>query len=535
MTLHHRHTKSRFRLRSILLLVNLTVLLLPLLSLFFLRIYENELVRQTEIELISQASILSSVIRQRINESGENPDTYGREIPPVKNDNDEDYYTPVTPRLDLSQTSILPPRPLGNDAENQPDPLMVKLAPVFSAIIEDARRTTLSGIKILDYHGIVIAGSETGADFSDLPEIQTALTGHYASLIRERISDEPPPALTSISRGANIRLFIALPVMQDNRLWGVVYISRTPQNILKHLYEEKEKVFLAALLVVGLTVLLALLTSYAISTPLRRLVQKTSRLAAGDESAMQPMRNPVIREIEILSHSFSDMAQSLHAKGNYIRDFAMHISHEFKTPLTSIQGAAELLNEHLETMDTDKKHTFLSHIISDTDRLKHLVNRLLELARADNTVSENETSSLHAALHDLRSHYQDRHIAIDIPADITHDIVAMARDHLDRVLTNLCDNAVQHGATQITLTVSRRDEQTLTMQIRDNGSGISAVNQEKIFTPFFTTRREHGGTGLGLEIIRSLLEAHHGFIRLLFSDANGSIFEITMPHIPTLE
>lgn len=516
-------TKALFKLRSILLVVNLAVLLLPLVGLFFFRFYENVLVQQTESELISQGAVISAVYKQEIKENLSPDALYGITVDPNSITNIDEYYTPIKPQIDFSTAKLYPSRPDGLGG-TQGDILAKNAGALLSPILEDAKRTTLSGVRVLDYNGVVIAGrAEIGQDFSDIPEIKRALSGYYNSVIRQRISDEPPPAMASISRGTGVRLFAAFPIINEGRVWGVVYLSRTPQNILKHLYAEKEKVVFAGLTLIFLTLIIALLTSYTISRPIHNLIKRTKEFSEGNKEAMQQHRSYGVQEIEWLSQSFSNMAQSLDNRSEYIRDFAMHVSHEFKTPMTSIQGSAELLLEHLDDMKEEKKRKFLSNIIADSDRLKRLVNRLLDLAKADNIQATQEICSINKVLDVLKGRYRDLGLGVSFNLDAEYNL-KMSREHLETIFSNLCDNALQHGADTLHIDVKSNDE-GISLKISDNGRGISNANKDKIFTPFFTTRRQDGGTGLGLGIIQSLLQAHDGDIKVVPND-KGACFEI---------
>lgn len=597
------NTKARFKLRSIFLFVNLTVLFLPLFGVIFFRFYENQLVKQTESELISQAAVLSAIYKEQLkDELGPQYISYGL---PLGNSNAalasaEEYFKPISPQADLFSDDILPPRPDGvrttpqtPPGESEQQPLLevpeidstlatdLNLNDILSSpehsqsgsthddtqergrtvmdasslpptvrqenfgieiientvarrvgaqmlpIIVDAQKTTLSGIKILDYMGVAVAGrNEVGLNFSLLAEIDGALKGNYTSLIRERISDEPPPALASLSRGTGVRLFVAFPIIENERLWGVVYLSRTPQNILKHIYDNKENMALIGLSLLGVTLLLALLTSYTVSKPLYRLIDRVKRFTDGEQQAIEPMTSPGIKEIELLSESFSNMAFSLNNRAHYIREFAMSVSHEFKTPITSIQGSAELLLEHIDDMAADKKQKFLSNIIMDSDRLKRLINRLLDLAKADNIKPGKEQSSLINSFHALKERYNDLNLNIifDSLDDCT---VSMGRETLETILINIFDNAMQNGASEIQISGEEKFG-FITLEFQDNGNGISEANRDKIFDSFFTTKRESGGTGLGLGIVNSLLGAHNGSIKLLESK-KGACFEIMLP------
>lgn len=517
----------RPRLRTVLLIVNLAVLVLPLGSIFFFRIYENQLVQETERELISQAAIIAAIFEQEIIAREPGYAGYGVRLvePPPKKV--EGRYTPIEPELDLAADETLPPRPDGRTPEETANAVARQVGRGLSRVLSKAQLTTLAGMRLLDFDGVVVAGgAELGESFAHIDEVQKALRGRYASVIRQRISDSPPPSIASISRGTGIRIFVAFPITYEDRLWGVAYLSRTPKNVLKHLYAEREKVILAGFTILALTFLLALLTSSTISWPISRLVERTRRISAGDPEAMRPLNNPGTREMAQLAKGFSDMALSLHERSEYIRDFATHVSHEFKTPLTSIQGAAELLREHVDEMSETERTRFLRNIVEDTDRLQRLVSRLLELARADSLKPSDETFDVAGALGRLQAKHADPafEIIVDHAASGT---ARMSEDTFDVVLSNLLENARQHNAREVRIE-ARRNGRTLDIAVADDGDGISPANRSKIFTPFFTTKREHGGTGLGLGIAKSLLEAHRGSIRLADSKA-GAKFVVRLP------
>jgi signal transduction histidine kinase len=523
------HKKRKYRLRTILLVVNLTVLILPLGSIFFFRIFENLLVRQTELELISQAAVISSIYKNQVIHSMFDPDSYGKPLPESILPPEDEKYTPVLPELDLSDDPVLPPRPDGMapETDSRTDPIVGTIGKNLSPILLDAKMTTLSAIKILDYHGNTVAGqSEIGLSFSHAEEIASALEGKYKSVIRERISDEPPPPIASISRGTSIRVFIAFPVIHENRLWGVVYISRTPKNILKNLYAQKGKVILAGVSIIGLTLLLVYFISRTISRPVYQLIKQTQGAAEGNITAMQPLDDPVTEEMELLSKSFSQMALSLHERSEYIREFASYVSHEFKTPLTAIQGASELLLEHYEEMSPDKRRKFIENMLHDADRLKLLVARLLELAKAENITPSKETANLPDILKKLKSKFASQGLNIEIKSQPNYQLKISA-DILETALSNLATNSLQHEATRIELAVRQEDHEVI-LDMKDNGRGIPAGNRDKIFTPFFTTNRENGGTGLGLRIVQTLIEAHSGKIDLGHTP-KGTIFTLQLP------
>jgi signal transduction histidine kinase len=529
------HRRRLFRLRTILLSVMLMVLVLPLGGLFFFRIYENELIQQTERELISQAAALSAGYRQLLRSLQANGEPYGRQLKadsgsltyagtyPVPTNSP---YTPIIPALSLIGR-IQPPRPLARPAPALSDDLARKAGELFRPILQDTQLITLSGIRVLDPNGIVIAGrEEVGLSLAHIPEIAQALQGRYASVIRQRISDEPPPPLYSISRGANIRVFIAFPVIENGRLQGVFYLSRTPNNILKHLYAVKGRVLLAGISLLAIVITIVVLVSSSISRPIRELIRQTEKLKRGEQKVIEPLQNPVTVEIARLSESFADMSRALSERTDYIRRFATHVSHEFKTPLTSIQGALELLQDHSETMPEERRQRFIANLLADTHRLKQLVNRLLELAHADAMLPSRQVCHLQTVVDSLKKRYGERGLHIELETAPTQPL-GIAPEALETVLVNLFENSLQHGADRMRIHAERL-EGRLQIGLHDNGAGISRENRNKIFTPFFTTRRNAGGTGLGLEIAASLLKTYGAEIELGES-RDGALFWVRLP------
>ncbi len=512
----HPRLRRLFKLRTILLVVMLSVLFLPLGSIYFLRFYENDLVRKTELELISQSAALAATYRLLINQNHVDPAS---------------PYLPIVPTLDLSSNSVLPRRPVAQLANTPEHPLVMQAAQQMQSILAATQQVTLSGMRLLDANGVVIAGkNELGFSLAHIKEVQQALAGEFSSVIRERISDEPPPPIASISRGTKIRIFTAFPIINEGKVYGVIYLSRTPQNVLKHLYANKNKVFFLLFLLLGVTGLLASFISSRLSRPIRELIKQTQKITSGELQTVDVLRQPGTYELSQLSNSFAEMSKTLHERTTYIDRFASHVSHEFKTPLTSMQGTLELLQEHIDDMPLEQRRHFLNNLQEDTERLKRLVSRLLEQARADSTQVSSETSHLVEVLTQLQSRFSDTPLKIKYQHNQVDVSVKIAEDQLNIIFNNLFDNSLKHGADRVEITTNQEDEK-LILFIQDNGSGISSANRKRVFTPFFTTRREKGGTGLGLGIVESLLKVWNGKIELLESehDSNtGALFRVSL-------
>lgn len=342
-------------------------------------------------------------------------------------------------------------------------------------------------------------------------------------MLRARVSKNPRPPVTSISRGTDTRVFVAVPVMDAGRVVGAVYISRSPRNILKALYDEKEKVFLGGAFVLGATALVALLLGYAIGRPLRTLSRRALALAAGDKSdANIPV--PPIQELALLSRSFEEMSVKIEQRSDYIRSFAMLLAHEIKTPLTAMQGAVELMQDHRADMTAEQRQRFISNMAKDIERLKKLINRLLELARADMIRAGSERTSAASVMESLAERYAGK---LRIDGEVPQASLHIGADVMEAAIANLVDNSLQQGASCVTLRC-RTVGASLDIIVADDGPGISEGNAQNLFTPFFTTRREAGGTGLGLVITRALLTAHGGSIEHVPA-VRGACFKLRLP------
>jgi signal transduction histidine kinase len=260
---------------------------------------------------------------------------------------------------------------------------------------------------------------------------------------------------------------------------------------------------------------------------MRELVDRAARISRGDRDAFQPLAHYGTREFAQLSHGFLDMAEQLSRRSDYIATFSSHLTHELKSPLTSIKGAAELLLDSLQSKTDNltrmEQKNFVSNILGDTERLEAMTQRLRELARAE-TASLNEHTELVQVVAGLKSRFPTR--AIDATGCLERSI-GMSSEKALIVLSHLTDNAIRHNAKNVRLEAID-GAATVSMTVSNDGDPISEPNREKIFDAFFTTRRDTGGTGMGLAIVQAVMTSHGGSIRLVPSD-KGVAFELQFP------
>ena len=506
--------KWRPTLGLIVFAVLSTVMALPLLGLFFFRLYDNQLIRQTESELIAQGAVLSAIFAEKVEQRIPDGIKLGAIVPDKDLPAPDDDFVPIKPKLDLAGEDLQIMRPDANATTTPADPAFQDIGSQLQPLLRSTQRITLAGLRVLDFNGTVIAGrDELGMSLAHLPEVATALRGRYGGALRIRIPDKPPPPIYSINRGTGLRVFVAIPVIVQKQVAGAIYLSRTPSNMMEHLYNERGKFILAGLAVLCVTLLIGLIFARTIVRPMHDLIGRISDIRRGDPEAFRPLAHYGTRDFALLSRNFLGLAEQLAVRTDHMSTFTAHLTHELKSPLTSIKGAAELLQDSVQSeaaaLTAVEQQRFLANIIADTDRLAVIMHRLRDLARAE-TAPAIASCSLANVIGDLQRRFPqlDCRVGGDVDANI-----AMSAENMLIVLAHLGDNAVRHGAARFVITVIAAHSD-LRIVVSNDGDGISDQNRGRIFDAFFTTRREQGGTGMGLAIVQSMLRAHGASIAL---------------------
>lgn len=507
------------RLRVVVFGVLLLVAALPGIAAIWLRVYENTLVRQTEAELVAQGAALAAAAAAQW--PGTTPDRrpFNRRA--------LNYYVPEPTTIDLRNSPVLPERPLTRKARQPADPAALKVALKMDPVIERTTRTTLASILLLDRNGVIVRGRGFGRELSSLPEVRDALDGHPTTVFRRNGEYHPVYDFEWLSRASALRLHHARPIVADGKVVGVLLLSRSPRALFRGLYEDRGKILLGIGVIFGLLVLMAGLVARGVTGPIEALSRASRDVATGTGAVPETPATAAV-EIRALYEDFRAMAERIERRSGYLRDFAAAVSHEFKTPLAGIGGAVELLQDHFETMSPEERRRFLGNIADDSARLSQLVGRLLDLARADMASPEADVAvrigePLHRAV-DAQAGAAFK-VDVDLPTGLP--AVAAPAATVETALTVLLQNARQAGATAARVSAALRGDEVV-LTVSDDGPGVPAADRERLFEPFFTSRRAEGGTGLGLPIARSLLAASRGRLTLLPSD-KGARFEIVLP------
>jgi signal transduction histidine kinase len=512
-----RRAWPRLRLRTILLAVLLFTAALPGFGAIFLRVYENTLVRQTEAELTAQSAALAATASV----------VWPGARPPAPLVDGPGRYRPEPPTVDLS-SPVLPERPAAVPAGGlQPDPAAVRAAAILEPVFDQTSRTTLASIVMVDRNGVVVRGHEYGGRYGGVAEVRSALAGVPRTALRRNGSYQPRYSMEWLSRASYLRIHHARPVLADGRIVGALLLSRSPRALFKGIYQDRVKIGVGIGVIGVVLVLLAGLVSRGVTRPIEALSKASRDVTAGRGAIPETPATAAI-EIRQLYEDFREMAETIARRSRYLRDFAAAVSHEFKTPLAGIKGAAELLEDHHASMSEAERRKFLGNITADTARLSQLVTRLLDLARADMAAPEAGAAvDVAGPVSRVADALRGPDLAIDAAAPADLPAVSVPAGAIETVLTTLVENSRQAGARRVTITATATPA-GVTIAVADDGPGVPEADRERLFEPFFTSRRNEGGTGLGLPIARSLLAASGGEIRFGVA-RTGACFDVVLP------
>jgi two-component system, OmpR family, sensor histidine kinase ChvG len=357
---------------------------------------------------------------------------------------------------------------------------------------------------------------DSSGNFSNAPEVKKALTG--ASGRYTRVPTE--------FRG--VRLYVAEPVRvgKDGPVVGVLYVSRTTYPVLVALYRARDGLYRVAGLSLIFAIGIAGLLGFTIARPLRRLGQAAGRIARGERGVSLQMKGN--DEVAELARAFDKMAHELDARLSYISELSANVSHEFKTPIASIRGSAELLRDGAAD-DPEARERFLGHILTDTERMTRLVSRLLELSRIEASHEQRLPIDFRALVEEEVDGFRSVGENVRLVWSSDAGLVLGLPNHLAAALRSLIENGLRHGnADGVTVRVEREGN-LLRTDVVDQGEGISEANLTKMWERFFTTERAKGGTGIGLSIVRAVVEAHGGSVHAVSQQGQGACFSFRLP------
>ena len=290
-------------------------------------------------------------------------------------------------------------------------------------------------------------------------------------------------------------------------------------------------------------VLINWLLTGVILTPLRQLLQSTTKLAAMDIRQRLDVDQGEPPETLELRQSFNRLLNRLEESLNVQCQFVADASHELRTPLTSIQGYTKLLLRRGQNIDSNLLAEGLQTISDESGRLIRLVSDLLQLARADAgqaIINQQEIIDMRDVLSSVEGTvegFAPEQVEVQFIVSQTPVYVFADADRLKQVFLNLTNNAIKATQTggKVTVTLRSSNQQAI-VRVIDTGIGIAPGDQQRIFDRFYRVERSRtrsrlygGGTGLGLAIALTIIRAHKGTIDLESELNKGSTFTVRLP------
>lgn len=386
------------------------------------------------------------------------------------------------------------------------------------------RDQTGSRVIVTDADGITVATSDeeanTGSDYSTRPEVAAALSGVPTSGERD-----------STTLGTRL-LYVAVPVLSGEEVVGSVRITYPAAEIGERVESRVRGLLVVALLSVAVALAAAVLFAATVTRPLRRLRSATEQLAAGDLSVRAPTDDGP-PEIRALAASFNLMGDRLERTMARQRAFASDASHQLRTPLTALRLRLEQARELIDD-DPDTAQARLEAATDETQRLQHLVDGLLALARAEGRAAATEVVDVgrvateRTEIWDALAAEQGVELRCQVPEGLLARVVPGA---LEQILDNYLDNALRVAPSGSGVdVVARAEGDDLVLEVRDRGPGMTDAQLDRAFDRFWRAAdAPPGGSGLGLAIVLRLAEASGGTARLRRRAEGGTSAEVRLP------
>lgn len=344
-------------------------------------------------------------------------------------------------------------------------------------------------------------------------------------------------------------LYAAISTGPINAQSYYVAIAQPEQNVLTLLDEIGISLGIAGGITLVVSLIVALVLARSIAKPITRLAQATEAIAQGDYAHRVPAQGR--DEISALGSRFNAMAEQVQGARQMEKDFLANVSHELKTPLTSIQGFSQAILDGAVS-DWDGVKRAAQTIFAETGRMSRLIGDLLTIARLESgqlgLVHEKVELSelLPRWVERMQPRAREKNETLVALIDPLPAITGDA-GRLEQVVGNLVDNAIKYSPAGAAVTVSakkesytpmtrRRAPETLptewvTIAVHDTGEGIPAEDLPRLFERFYRgdKARVAGGTGLGLAIANEIIAAHGGRITVQSEMGKGSTFTVHLP------
>lgn len=503
---------SRISVR--LLAFNVLLVFLPLAGVFYLGAYEATLQDALERSLVAQAEVVSAVLSDR-------GDLAGAEIQAIL-----DRMAPRGARIrvvDREKVVI---------ADSGPGEAL------DSTQASEARRSVLYriGAAIFRVPNAMIDPADLMVQPADYYEASARLTGpEVLAAFQGRVGRQER---TTAGGERSVTLYRAVPVRQAGDVTGAVLASQSTRRILLDLYVVRLGIFRIFVISVAVSALLSLVIAATIVSPISKLRREASALVDRRGRLTGTFTGSTrLDEIGDLARALQTLTNSLERHIRFIESFSADVSHEFKNPLASIRTATDML---AEVEGPEDRERFVGIIQQEIARMESLLSGIREVTLIDAELQGEARENVSVAevtrrvVEGLRIR-DTRGVEIRFDEPDRDMRVTVSPDRLAQVIENLLTNAVSFSPAdgRVDISIADRDED-ITVSVADRGRGVPESHRERIFDRFFSYRKglpdsDERHVGLGLSIVRAIVDGYGGSIVVLDREGGGAVFEIRLP------
>lgn len=399
---------------------------------------------------------------------------------------------------------------------------------VNAKIINFVKTSSSLGMYVTDNKGLVVFATnkdEIGRDYSRWNDVYKTLRGEYGA---RSTHTDPNDSRTSI-------YYVAAPIIIDSKIAGIATIYKTESSTLLFLDKAINKMFMGGFFSVLALGLFGGLIMLWITLPLEKLRRYAIDVSEGKRGVLPQSK---IKEVKHLGEAFEKMRISLEGKKT-VEKYTQTLTHELKSPLTAIKGAAELC---LEEMDQAQRQQFLKNIIEEANRSHTFLEQLLKIAaleskgQLENTSTIDPVEVLNETKEALMGLWKPKNLKISVKGSAGS--INGDRFLLFQAFRNILQNAIEFSETGTQIQVhSHEDALTVRVEITDEGTGVPDFARERIFEKFYSLERpdtKRKSSGLGLSFVKEVIELHKGKISLQSPVKNnkGTTVSIEFPKNP---
>ena len=329
-------------------------------------------------------------------------------------------------------------------------------------------------------------------------------------------------------------MHVAAPILDEGRIIGVLTVAKPNRTIEPFIAASQNTIVRWGALLLGIAFAIGLLVSLWFARELGRL-QRYARAVTGGERALAPRGSGEFGE---LGHALETMRERLDGK-QYVEDYVHSLTHEMKSPLAAIRGAAELLQDPLPEAD---RHRFAGNILGQSQRLAQMIDMMLALAAVEHrqTIEQPEPFDLEALVRDVADEFETQlatlQISLRINTPKTPIQILGDRFLVGQALRNLLQNAIEFSPSGAVVSTTLRVENgEAVLEIRDHGPGVPDFARPRVFERFYSLPRPDGGSrssGLGLCFVREVAQLHRGTASLENAPSGGAVATLKLPTSP---